>query len=431
MCRIGVRREDKNEWERRVPIVPLHARELFQRHHVQTVIQPSKIRIFSDDAYRAAGAQVTDDISDCRTIFAIKEIPVKLLQPGRTYIFFSHTIKGQTHNMPMLKRLMELNCQLVDYERIVNEQGKRLVAFGRFAGIAGMLDTLWAFGRRLSSKGIKSPFLKVKRAYEYRNVEEAKEHIRTIGDEIRTAGIDAAIAPLICGFTGYGNVSGGAQEVFDCLPTVSIAPESIATVTGTDRHTVHKAVFAEQHMVVPVSEGTFHLKDYYEHPSRYRSIFHSYIPSLTMLMNCIYWEEKYPRLLKKAFLRQLFSRGTPKLEIIGDISCDIEGSIECTVRATEPDKPVYVFDPLSNTSNDGYEGRGVVIMAVDNLPCEMPAEASEKFSTVLMPFIPEIAHADYSGPFESWYVSREVRDATILYHGKLTERFHYLNEFLR
>jgi alpha-aminoadipic semialdehyde synthase len=147
-------------------------------------------------------------------------------------------------------------------------------------------------------------------------------------------------------------------------------------------------------------------------------------------MNCIYWEEKYPRLLTKDFLKNHFSSGTSKLEVIGDISCDIEGSIECTVRATEPDEPVYVFDPLSGASSEGYRGPGVVIMAVDNLPCEMPGEASAKFSDVLLPFIPEIAHGDYMKPFEQLQVSKEIRDATVLYHGKLTEKYHYMNQYL-
>lgn len=430
ILKIGIRREDKSEWERRVPVIPAHTKMLRELHGVNTVIQPSEIRVFADGSYEEAGARVCEDLSDCAAIFAIKEIPMKMFRSGKTYVFFSHTIKGQAYNMPMLKRMMHLNCQLIDYEQIVNDEGKRLVAFGRFAGIAGMIDTLWAFGKRLSSKGIKTPFLKVKRAYEYRDTDEAKGHMRAIGEEIREKGLDASLAPVICGFAGYGNVSGGAQEIFDCFPYAEIAPAEMADVSGLSHQRLYKTVFKEEHMVKPVTPTRFDLKHYYRHPEKYRPNFHSYVPQLTILMNCIYWEDKYPRLLTKDFLKKLFAVGTPKLEIIGDISCDIEGSIECTVRETNPEEPVYVYDPLSQTSNDGYGGPGVVIMAIDNLPCEIPAEASTKFSSVLMPFIPGIANADYTKSFKHWNVSREIRDAVILYHGKLTERYHYMNQYL-
>jgi saccharopine dehydrogenase (NAD+, L-lysine-forming) len=427
---IGIRREDKNEWERRVPVIPLHVNRLKEVHGVHTVIQRSSIRIFADEAYRAAGAQVSEDLSDCAAVFAIKEIPPALFRSGKTYVFFSHTIKGQAYNIPMLKRMMELRCQLIDYERIINAEGKRLVAFGRFAGIVAMIDTLWALGRRLSWKGIKTPFTKLKRAFEYTDSEAAKQHIRAIGEEISQTGLDGSLIPFICGFAGYGNVSGGAQEIFDCLPCKAVDPAEIAKGCGSERHMVYKMVFKEEHTVKPVGPGNFDLMDYYHHPEKYRSNFYVYAPHLTILMNCIYWERKYPRLLTKDYLEKLFSTGTQKLEIIGDISCDIEGAIECTSHATDPGGPVYVYDPLSRTSTDGYRGVGVVIMAVDNLPCEIPAEASVKFSDVLMPFIPEIAYADYGKSFRQWSVSKEIRDATILYHGELTPKYRYLKQYL-
>lgn len=427
--RIGIRREDKSEWERRVPIIPEHAKKLGEEYGIQTLVQPSRIRIFPDEAYEAAGVRVSEDLSGCVAIFAIKEVPTRLLLPGMTYIFFSHTIKGQSYNMGMLRRMMDLGCQLIDYERIVNAEGKRLVAFGRFAGIAGMIDALWALGRRLSWKGCETPFNKVRRAHEYRDIEEAKAHLRAIGDEIGKTGLDDSLVPLVCGFAGYGNVSCGAQEIFDCLPHTEIAPGQLAERDGLDPHKIHKVIFTEEHMVSALG-GNFDLEDYYRHPERYRSNFHSYVPYLSMLMNCIYWEKKYPRLLTKQFLENHFSTGTAKLEIIGDISCDIEGSIECTVRSTEPGEPVYVYDPLSRTTRDGYQGPGVVIMAVDNLPCEIPAEASVRFSNVLMPFVPGIARADYTKPFAQWDVTKEIKDATILYHGALTEKYRYLNHYL-
>jgi saccharopine dehydrogenase (NAD+, L-lysine-forming) len=428
---IGIRREDKNKWERRVPIIPAQVKEFREHHGIHTAIQPSKIRIFPDSEFEAAGALVTEEISDCPVIFAIKEIPLNAIKAGRAYAFFSHTIKGQIHTMPMLKRMMELGCSLIDYERIVDEKGRRLVAFGRFAGIAGMLEGFWALGKRLSWKGVETPFNEVKHAYQYRNVEEAKAHIRTLGEEIRRKGVDASLCPFVCGFSGYGNVSRGAQEIFDCFPSVEVQPEELHDATSLPcTRGLFKTVFKEAHMVDAVDGSAFDLQDYYGKPEKYRSVFHSYVPRLTMLMNCIYWDKKYPRLLTKNYLKGLFQSGIPKLEVIGDISCDIEGSIECTVRATEPDNPVYIYDPLTLHTTDGYAGPGVVIMAVDNLPCEIPDEASRYFSNVLKPFIPAISLADYERPFNKWNVSREIKDAAILYHGEFTPKYRYMNQYL-
>ena len=141
--RIGIRREDKNKWERRVPLVPEHVKEFKEKYDVETVIQPSKIRVYSDDEYSDAGAVVKEDMSTCLIVFAVKEIPIHLFEKNKAYVFFSHTIKGQKYNMPMLKKMMDLRCNLIDYEKIKDERGNRLIFFGRFAGFAGMIDTLW------------------------------------------------------------------------------------------------------------------------------------------------------------------------------------------------------------------------------------------------------------------------------------------------
>jgi len=151
--KIGIRREDKNRWERRVPLIPKHVKELIESHGIDVTLQPSSIRIFSDEEYLQAGAKIQEDLSACHIIFAVKEIPADFFQPGKTYVFFSHTIKGQKKNMPMLKRMMELGCNLIDYEKVIDEKGRRLIFFGRHAGLAGMIDTLWALERRLTWEG--------------------------------------------------------------------------------------------------------------------------------------------------------------------------------------------------------------------------------------------------------------------------------------
>jgi len=154
----GIRREDKNKWEKRVPIVPNHIEELKKKFNINAIVQPSSIRIYSDKEYEKAGAKIQENLSSCPVIFAVKEIPIKFFEADKTYVFFSHTIKGQKNNMPMIKKMMDLNCNLIDYEKITNESGQRLIFFGRYAGLAGMINSLWSLGQRLKIKGITNPF---------------------------------------------------------------------------------------------------------------------------------------------------------------------------------------------------------------------------------------------------------------------------------
>jgi alpha-aminoadipic semialdehyde synthase len=430
---IGIRREDKSKWEARAPLAPQDVRELTARHGLRFQAQTAPLRRFKDHEYQAAGAEVVDDLRACPIILGVKEIPPKYLDPGKTYVFFSHTIKGQPANMPMLRRLMELGCTLIDYERIVDEQGRRLVFFGRYAGLAGMIDTLWALGRRLEHEGVDNPLTQVRRAYEYADLEHAKREIAAIGAHIRQQGLPTAITPFVVGFAGYGNVSQGAQEIYDLLPTRSISPAELPGV-ALDPRTCYKVVFREEDMVELTAGGSvrFDLPDYYQHPEKYRSKFFPHVRHLTALVNCIYWEPKYPRLVTNAQLRELFGGpARPRLHVIGDISCDIEGSIECTVKATEPGEPVFVYEPATGQVRDGLLGNGPVILAVDILPCELPIDATVYFGHSWSPFLPALAQADFSRPLAESGLPPTLQRATIVYRGKLTEPYRYLAEKLR
>jgi alpha-aminoadipic semialdehyde synthase len=433
--KIGIRREDKSKWERRVPLIPDDVARLKEKSGIQTVIQPSEIRIYPDDEYRRAGAIVEEDLSDCPVVFAVKEIPVGFIQPEKTYMFFSHTIKGQSYNMPLLRRLMQYKCQLIDYERVVDEQNRRLIFFGRHAGMAGMTVTLWSLGQRLKIEGITSPFARMKPAHEYDSVEQIKAAVAEIGRQIATEGVPAEIAPLVIGFAGYGNVSQGAQSIIEPLPLVEITAAELADKGAAvldDPQKVYKVVFTEEDMVIPRDDGTtFELQDYYQHPEKYRSRFDNYTPHLSVLVNCIFWDTPYPRLVTKEFLKRLFAAGqSPRLKVIGDISCDVEGSIEATLKATPPDTPAFVYDPEQDRAIDGFAGRGPVIMAVDILPSELPQLASEDFSTVLRDFVPEIAAADYAGGFDDCRLPASIRRAVILYHGELTPDYRFMEKFI-
>jgi alpha-aminoadipic semialdehyde synthase len=192
-------------------------------------------------------------------------------------------------------------------------------------------------------------------------------------------------------------------------------------------------VFKEEHLVKPVSpKHRFELQDYYDHPEKYRSRFADYLPSLTLLINANYWDDRYPKLVTKAGLRELYSQTSkPRLRVIGDISCDLEGGIEATVHCTDTGDPVYVYNPFNGDVKSGVGGVGPVILAVSNLPCELPLESSKEFSRALTPFVPAIVDADYSLPFDQFNLPDEIKRAVILYHGELTPDYTYLEKYLK
>jgi alpha-aminoadipic semialdehyde synthase len=231
----------------------------------------------------------------------------------------------------------------------------------------------------------------------------------------------------VFGVTGYGNVSRGAQEILDLLPVAVVAPEDLGR---TPAGGLVKTVFREEHLVEPVSSSVFDLQDYYDNPDRYRSTFARYLPHLSVIVNCIFWTPQYPRLVTKDQLVDLHRAGRPRLRVIGDISCDVEGSVEATVRATDPDDPVYVYDVRQGRAVPGLDGEGPVIMAVDNLPAELPREASETFSSALFPFIPALLRADLVGPLERSGLPQPLLRATVVHQGRLTPGYGYLQDHI-
>ncbi len=428
---IAIRREDMYAWERRVPLVPDDVRTLVDRGY-SFAVQTSEKRAFADEEYREAGCALVESVSGCPLVIGLKEIPVDVFEKETVYVFFSHTIKGQPANMPMLQRALDLACTIIDYERIVDDDGSRLIFFGNYAGYAGAIDSLWAFGRRLAFEGIRTPFDALKRASEYPSLDAAKQAVRAIGDAIRTDGLPEALSPLVLGVAGYGNVSKGAQEILDLLPLDEVRPADLLNgATRSSSAPVVKVVFREQDTVLRLDPSEpFDLREYYDHPERYREAFERYLPSLHVLMNCIYWEPKYPRLVTKSALRRLFGDRRPRLRVIGDISCDVDGAIESTVKATEPDDPIYVYLPDEDRAVSGVEGTGPVVMAVDILPSELPREASTYFSQILTGFVPQIAAADYSVDFDTLQLPAELKRAVIAHRGALAPDYRYLAEHL-
>lgn len=433
MKRIGIRREDKSPFERRAALTPAHVRRAMDELGLDVVVQPSPIRVFEDQEYVDAGATLSEDLSSCDMVLGVKEIPSELLEEGKAYTFFSHTVKGQDYNMEMLRTLLNRGCTLVDYERIVDDRGRRLVFFGYYAGLAGMLDSLWAFGQRAAADGIDSPFSTLKRAYQYHDLDAARAAVEEVARAIRVKGIPYDLQPLVIGYAGYGNVSRGAQSIGDHLPTVEVTPEQLAAGELGDCHparTVYKVVFKEEHMVRHAEGGPFLLQEYYDHPERYEGCFEDHVERLSLLVNCIYWEERYPRLLTLEKTRAMWAEGPPRLKVVGDISCDIDGSVEATVKATTIDKPVFVWDVDEGVAVDGLEGRGPVIMAVDILPAELPRDASRHFGDSLMPFLKQLADLEHSVPFEKAEIQQEVRAACLVWGGRITPGYKFMEDFI-
>ncbi len=434
MKKIGIVRETKNEWERRVPIIPDDAKSLIDDLSVEIIIQPSPLRIFEEELYRNNGITVQESLNDCDLIFGIKEVKIKDLIPGKVYSYFSHTIKGQTYNMEMLQKLIDLKCTLIDYERMANEKGQRLIYFSIHAGLAGIVESLWAFGKQLAMKGIRNPFEKIQQTYKYSGLDEIESVFKEVANEIEQSGLPEAISPMVIGITGYGNVAKGVQQLLDILPVQEISPEELLTIGNNSaaNNIIYKVIFKEQDMVEPVDANSkFELQDYYNNPEKYKSVFDQYLPHMTILMNASFWDTKYPRHVPNESLKKLYiSDDKPKLHVIGDISCDIDGGVQCTVKATDPGDPVFTYDPKFDSVSDGFAENGIVVMSVDNLPSELPKDASTYFSSILKTLIPGMISADFSNTFDDLNLPYEIKNAIIVYNGELVPQYQYLKKYL-
>ena len=431
---IGIRKETKDSTQQRVPLSPLQVERLIHDHGLRVLVEPMEKRIFPDREYVEAGAELTNHLGDSNIVFGVKEIQPEHMLDGMAYCFFSHTIKAQSYNMSMLKYILDHGITLFDYELIKHPDGQRAVFFGNYAGYAGMIDSVWALGRRLKAEGFDTPFSDVRYATEYGLVPAAEEAFIRAGRSIAEHGLPEALVPFVCGFTGYGNVSRGAQHLFDLLPVVKIEASELDAFMQRGEfsaHVMYKVEFREADMFEPVDEqAPFELQQFYDHPELYRSRFEKYVQHLSMMINGIYWEPKYPRLVTLDFMRELYGQGNRRLRVIGDITCDIDGSVQLTVKETNSQKPVFVYEPLTGGVHDGVEGDGPVILAVDKLPTELPREACEAFGTSLLPFVPMIAGADLRRPFEQLDLPPIVHRAIIAHRGELMAPFRRLEQHL-
>jgi alpha-aminoadipic semialdehyde synthase len=367
-------------------------------------------------------------------VLGVKEIPVEKILPKRSYVFFSHTIKGQSYNMPLLRRVLDARASLLDYECITDEQGQRLVAFGRQAGQAGMIDTLWALGCRLAAEGYAIPLDELRPAWRYASLAEALAAVEDAGRRMRAEGLPAACTPLVVGITGHGRVASGAWEVMQRLEPLSVPPEELPRVhlDPLAKERVVECRLLPEHYVAREDGAAFDFEHFLAHPELYRATIEHHLPHLSALVNGIYWDERYPKLVTRRYLEETWNAGeSPRLRVIGDVTCDIRGAVESTVAATTPESPTYLYRPDTDEAHAGVlAGPGPLVLAVDNLPCELPREASQSFGDALAPLIEALVAAHDSGTLAPDALPDELGRALIAHEGRLRERFAYLEKHL-
>jgi len=440
---MAIRRETINVWERRAPLSPQQVRKLV-KSGVKVIVQPSDRRAYSMKEYSENGAVICEDMSEASLIIGVKQVPIDLLLRNKTYAFFSHTIKAQADNMPLLDAMLEKNIRIIDYEKMVDANNHRVVAFGKYAGVSGMINILHGMGLRLLALGHHTPFMFIGPSHNYRHTEMARQAVRDTGYEIALGRMPKSIGPLVFVFTGSGNVSQGAQEVFQELPHEYIEPEHLPKVAAQGSTTkIYACVVSRDDHYVRKAGGKFNAEEFEMYPERYASTFsHKIAPYATCIINGIYWAPGAPRLITipeaKTLLKPTLqpwipaSPGCPnlphRLVAICDISADPGGSIEFMKECTTIDKPFSLYDAEQNQDKESFAGDGVLICSIDNMPAQIPREATDYFGGLLYPYISEMLKSDATTGFDELDCSPIVKNAVIASNGHMTPNFEYITD---
>lgn len=426
---IGIVREEKNKWERRVPLTPKEVDTLIQAG-IKVLIQPSTNRCFTQKEYEDVGAIFQEDISEASLIVGVKEVPIENLIADKSYMFFSHTIKAQPYNMPLLDKLLELNIRMIDYE-CIREDNNRLVAFGRYAGIAGAVDFFRGIGEFLLEKKYQSFFVNIASTYMYVDLPDIKEAITKVGKNICSKGLPPEFAPYVFAVTSKGRVAKGALEILELLPHEYVDPDKLDTIPQEENWKIYITVLTQEHLVERKDGETFDKAHYYANPDMYRSKFKEYYSKITFLVNCMYWEAKFPKVIIEDELWEAAASGDMKFLGFTDISADYEGSIEITRKFSDIEDPFELYSPktrkLKNKIGE-YEEGDILYHWVDHLPSEMPLDASRHFGECLCPFIESILKSDARTPFKELDLPKAIMQAIICCNGKLTPNYHYISQ---
>lgn len=401
ILRIGILRETKNPPDRRVPLVPDHIRMLREKYPLaEFIVQSSPIRCFSDEEYERLGIPVREDMSGCDILAGVKEVDRRTFIPGKTYMFFAHVGKKQSHNREMFRAMAEKNLTLVDYEYITTETGERVVAFGRWAGIVGAYNGLRAWG-------IKTGSFFLKPAHKCHDHREMTDNLKSLVFK----------SPLKIVVTGEGRVATGALETLAACNILRVDP---ADFTAREFNVPVVCRLGPGQYVKHRENRPFSFEDFVRNPKDYISAFLPYAAAADLLITGHYWDPRSPRLFSKDDMTKPGFR----IKVIADVTCDIDGSVPSTIRATSIESPFYDYDPVTRTEQEAFlNPSAVTVMSIDNLPGELPRDASVDFGSQLInSVLPDLL---------SGRGSAAIDRATILRGGKLTSRFEYLDDYLK
>ncbi|MEB2778949.1 NAD(P)-dependent oxidoreductase [Algoriphagus sp. C2-6-M1] len=397
--KIGIIREGKNPPDKRVPFTPeqLKAIQADYEGKLTIQVQSSPFRSYSDQEFLDAGIEVIDDVSDCDVLFGVKEVPVDRLIEDKTYFFFSHTIKKQKYNRKLLKAVLEKNIRLIDYEVLKDEEGNRVVAFGRWAGIIGAYNAFWTYGK-------KTDLFEIKRAKECADLNALHSELSKV-----------QLPPVKIILTGSGRVGNGAMEVLKSLKIREVSVHDFLHLYF-DEPVYVKLTSAEYNR--RKSDGGFDKEEFHAFPDRYESHFQKFAEAGELLISGAYWDPGSPRLFDlKAIAEEDF-----QLSVIADVSCDVGGSIPTTITSSTITDPVYDVDRQTGEILPAFGSQtSISVMAIDNLPCELPREASLEFGIQLTKWVIPALLEENSGILER---------ATIARDGDLTIEFIYLADFV-
>lgn len=395
---IGLIRERKNPPDTRVAFTPKQCRQLLDRYpQLRIIVEPSPDRCFSDSEYEALQIPLSADLQQCDVLMGIKEQPVESLIPNKTYFFFSHTIKKQPYNQKLARAFIEKNIRMVDYETLTWPDGKRIVGFGVFAGIVGAHNGIRTWGKKFGHFDLQA-------AHELGSMEQLQDAYDAL-----------KLPPVKIVITGSGRVAAGALQVMEMMDIISVEPEDFLEKDydyPVYTHLKGAALYARE-------DGSFHRDDFHKHPEDYTSLFHPYLKAADVLLNGIFWNTDIVRLFEKEEVKQDGFR----CAVMADITCDVDGSVPLTTHATTIADPVYALDRSTLEPVASYQpGTDTIdLMTVDNLPNELPRDASQHFGSHLEKhIIPELLQGE----------SDIIERATITHNGKLMMRFEYLSDYV-
>lgn len=397
---IGLICEGKTPPDRRVALTPKKCVELQEAYPgLRVRVQPSPHRAFSDQEYRDLGLEVSDDLADCDVLLGVKEVPVAALLPGKTYLFFSHTVKKQPANRLLLQAILRENITLIDYELLTNAAGERVVAFGHWAGIVGAYNGLLTYGR-------KHGLFQLKPAWQCVDMEDMQEEFFKV----------KRLPPIKIAVTGSGRVAQGAVEVLGRMGIRRVSVYDYLYLT------FNEPVYAQLRSSDYNRRRDGRVWDtpnFHQEPQAYESTFGTFLPVTDLLIACAYWDPAAPHL----FTETDTQRVDFKLNTIADVTCDVDGSIPLTKRSTTIEEPAFDYNPATAALEPPYTNPGnITVMAVDNLPCELPRNASRDFGRQLLDqMFPHLLGGDAAGV---------LARATIAQGGHLQPRYAYLADYV-